>query len=64
MRTLQVVERRFSKARQSVRHAKVPPLFAEPGWNLHTPEEIGIDNLLRSPSPKSHNSLAGAHWGK
>ena len=23
----------------------VPPLFTEPGWNLHTPDEIGIDDL-------------------
>jgi hypothetical protein len=29
----------------------VPPLFTEPGWNLHTAEEIGIDDFqaLRSP---------------
>jgi hypothetical protein len=23
----------------------VPPLFTEPGWNLHTPAEIGIDDF-------------------
>jgi hypothetical protein len=29
----------------------VPPLYTEPGWNLHTPEEIGIDNFQASRSP-------------
>ena len=29
----------------------VPPLFTEPGWNLHTPDEIGIDDFQSSRSP-------------
>jgi hypothetical protein len=29
----------------------VPPLFTEPGYNLHTPEEIGIDDFQSSRSP-------------
>lgn len=29
----------------------VRPLFTEPGWNLHTPEEIGIDGFQASRSP-------------
>ncbi len=29
----------------------VPPLFTEPGWNLHTPEEIGIDAFQSDRSP-------------
>ena len=29
----------------------VPPLFTEPGWNMHTPEEIGIDNFQAERSP-------------
>jgi len=29
----------------------VPPLFTEPGWNLHTPAEIGIDDFQASRSP-------------
>jgi mono/diheme cytochrome c family protein len=29
----------------------VPPLFTEPGWNMHTPEEIGIDNFQANRSP-------------
>jgi cytochrome c peroxidase len=29
----------------------VPPIFTEPGWNLHTPEEVGIDAFQASRSP-------------
>ncbi len=29
----------------------VPPLFTEPGWNLHTPEEIGIDAFQAERAP-------------
>lgn len=29
----------------------VPPLFTEPGWNLHTGEEIGIDNFQAERAP-------------
>jgi hypothetical protein len=29
----------------------VPPLFTEPGWSLHTPEEIGIDDFQAKRSP-------------
>ena len=29
----------------------VAPLYTEPGWNLHTPEEIGIDDFQASRSP-------------
>jgi hypothetical protein len=29
----------------------VPPLFTEPGWNLHTPQDIGIDNFQSSRAP-------------
>jgi hypothetical protein len=36
----------------------VPPLYTEPGWNLHTAEEIGIDNFqaLRSPDERYRTS--------
>jgi len=30
----------------------VPPLFTEPGWNLHTADEIGIDDFQASRSPE------------
>ncbi len=29
----------------------VPPLYTEPGWNLHTPEELGIDDFQAKRSP-------------
>ena len=29
----------------------VPPIFTEPGWNLHPGSEIGIDNFLADRSP-------------
>ena len=29
----------------------VPPLFTEPGWNMHTAEEIGIDDFQAKRSP-------------
>jgi cytochrome c peroxidase len=30
----------------------VPPLFSEPGWPMHTAEEIGIDDFQSSRSPE------------
>ena len=29
----------------------IPPLFTEPGWNLHTPQEIGIDDFQAKRAP-------------
>ena len=29
----------------------VPPLYTEPGWNMHTAEEIGIDSFQADRSP-------------
>jgi CxxC motif-containing protein (DUF1111 family) len=29
----------------------VPPLYTEPGWNMHTPDEIGIDDFQAERSP-------------
>lgn len=29
----------------------VPPLFTEPGWNLHTPQEVGVDDFQAKRSP-------------
>src|SRR5688500_18592344 len=37
------------KARCATCH--VPPLYTEPGHNLHTPEEIGIDAFQAQRSP-------------
>jgi hypothetical protein len=41
----------FNTAGQCSR-CHVPPLFTEPGWNLHTPEEIGIDAFQASRGPE------------
>jgi cytochrome c2 len=29
----------------------VPPIFTEPGWNMHTPAELGIDDFQAKRSP-------------
>ncbi len=29
----------------------VPPLYTEPGWNMHTPSEIGIDSFQADRAP-------------
>ena len=44
------------QAKCSVCH--VPPIFTEPGWNMHTPEEIGIDDFQAKRSPDEHYRTA------
>jgi hypothetical protein len=29
----------------------VPPIYTEPGWNMHTPEEVGVDDFQAKRSP-------------
>jgi hypothetical protein len=29
----------------------VPPIYTEPGWNMHTPSEIGIDGFQADRAP-------------
>jgi hypothetical protein len=36
----------------------VPPLFTEPGWNMHRPDEIGIDSFQARRSPDGHYRTA------
>ncbi len=36
----------------------VEPLFSEPGWNMHTAEEIGIDDFQSSRAPDEHYRTA------
>jgi hypothetical protein len=36
----------------------VAPLFTEPGWNLHTPAEIAIDDFASSRSPEQRYRTA------
>ena len=42
----------------------VPPLFTEPGWNMHTAEEIGVDDFqaLRSPDDRYRTSPLKGLW--
>ena len=42
----------------------VPPLFTEPGWNMHTPQEIGIDDFQanRSPDGRYRTSPLAGLW--
>jgi len=39
----------------------VPPAFTEPGWNMHTAEEIGIDDFqaMRSPDERYRTTPLG-----
>jgi cytochrome c peroxidase len=42
----------------------VPPLFTEPGNNLHTPSEIGVDSFQadRSPTHKYRTAPLSGLW--
>jgi cytochrome c5 len=42
----------------------VPPTFTEPGWNMHTAEEIGIDDFQakRSPDERYRTSPLKGLW--
>jgi mono/diheme cytochrome c family protein len=42
----------------------VPPLFTEPGWNMHTAQEIGIDDFqaMRSPDERYRTEPLRALW--
>jgi hypothetical protein len=42
----------------------VPPLFTEPGWNMHTPAEIGIDGFQadRAPDHRYRTSPLKGLW--
>ena len=43
--------KRLFSGRAACATCHVPPLFTEPGWNLHTAEEIGIDDFQAQRSP-------------
>jgi len=42
----------------------VAPLFTEPGWNMHTPEEIGVDDFQanRAPDKRYRTSPLKGLW--
>ena len=50
------------KAQCAVCH--VPPLFTEPGWNMHTPAEVGVDDFQakRSPDERYRTSPLKGLW--
>jgi hypothetical protein len=50
------------KARCATCH--VPPIFTEPGWNLHKGEEIGIDEFqaMRAPDNRYRTAPLRALW--
>jgi hypothetical protein len=39
------------KGKAECARCHVPPLYTEPGWNMHTPDEIGIDDFQAKRSP-------------
>lgn len=42
----------------------VPPLYTEPGWNLHTPSEVCVDSFQanRAPDRRYRTSPLGGLW--
>jgi hypothetical protein len=42
----------------------VPPLYTEPGWNMHTADEIGIDDFqaMRSPDERYRTAPLRGIW--
>ncbi len=42
---------RLFRGRADCARCHVPPLFTEPGWNMHTAAEIGIDDFQAKRSP-------------
>jgi hypothetical protein len=53
----------FNDAAQCSR-CHVPPLFTEPGWNMHTAAEIGIDDVqsMRSPDEAYRTAPLKGLW--
>ncbi|GAC1429747.1 MAG: hypothetical protein NVSMB68_02010 [Thermoanaerobaculia bacterium] len=41
----------FNSKEAQCSRCHVPPLFTEPGWNMHTPAEVGIDDFQAKRSP-------------
>jgi cytochrome c peroxidase len=42
---------RLFNGRARCAQCHVPPIFTEPGWNMHTAAEIGIDDFQAQRSP-------------
>jgi hypothetical protein len=43
--------KRLFEGKATCARCHVPPLYTEPGFNMHSPEEIGIDDFQASRSP-------------
>jgi len=59
--------RRLFEGAAGCSECHVPPLFTEPGWNLHTPAEMGVDAFQadRSPTRRYRTTpLRGLHSGQ
>ena len=41
-------------AKAECANCHVPPIFTEPGWNMHTPAEICVDDFQAKRSPDEH----------
>jgi hypothetical protein len=52
------------KGKANCTQCHVPPTFTEPGWNMHTPVEIGIDDFQakRSPDERYRTSPLKGLW--
>jgi hypothetical protein len=50
-RSLDAPRRRRGGGAAELAECHVPPIYTEPGWNLHTPEEIGVDDFQSSRAP-------------
>jgi hypothetical protein len=49
------------KGKADCARCHVPPLFTEPGWNMHEPEEIGIDAFQAERSPERRYRTTPLH---
>ena len=50
--------KRLFEGKADCARCHVPPLYTEPGWNMHRPEEIGIDSFQADRSPDGHYRTA------
>jgi len=55
---------RIFNGKAACANCHVPPLFTEPGWNLHKADEIGIDDFqaMRSPDEAYRTAPLRALW--
>jgi hypothetical protein len=52
------------RGRADCARCHVPPLYTEPGWNMHTPAEVGVDDFQarRSPDERYRTSPLKGLW--